>query len=121
MENVVHAAAGLAGGVKVENIDLAEIHLWEHAGKVFTLAGGQVIDASDFVATLQQSMHEGRSDEPCSAGDQDLHRARAACSSARSFAYLQKLLKHPIVMCARPAMPSRKKMGKNTMTTIMVA
>jgi hypothetical protein len=37
-------------------------------------------------------------DESGRAGNQHRHRVRPVCSSARSLAYLQKLLKQPIAM-----------------------
>ena len=71
------------------------------------VVGVEVVGTDDAHAVALQAQGEMHADKPGSSGNKDLHRARSACSSARSFAYLQKLANAPIAMWTRPALPSR--------------
>src|SRR5438105_385846 len=72
----------------------------------------EAVDSGDVGAVTLEAQCQVHADEPGRTRDEHTHarhhRARSACSSARSLAYLQKLEKLPMAMCTSPAVPSRK-------------
>ena len=63
MQHKVDACRRFADGIEIENVGFAEVDLAEHLGEIFAPAGGEVVDAPDLVAALQQSADQRRSDK----------------------------------------------------------
>src|SRR6185369_4321374 len=78
MQDVVHALAGLPARVERADVALDEAEALPLLGadrltdlvEVVLEAGGEVVQADDFLAALEQRLDEVRSDEPRATGDE---------------------------------------------------
>src|SRR6185437_15864491 len=82
MENVVGAFAGCLYAGNILKIHLLERDFTADVGEVFQAAGGEIVDAADLMALLDQGVCQSGTNETCNASDQ-IPRHCLLCSPKR--------------------------------------
>ena len=69
MQDIIHSAAGPVKRIEIEQIGFVEVNTMQHFSQIVALAGREIVESSNFLASRQQSPRQGGPDEACNAGD----------------------------------------------------